>query len=561
MQKSPFAQDLCNVFLLIIKKTMLFLLLQNISPADMAVMLDRAIENLGEEQFCSIAAKEILTTLRPERILPQSLQRFSPLVTEGLRFFLSSIPAKRLRSIVIEAFSISQTAGINQGLLHLFFQLPTMHKLGQILARNPGIESELKERLIELETRFSNEKSVTYLQKFRNSQPDLMEKTGWQIGEEIIAEASVAAVLPLLFPDGQRGVIKILKPGIEEQLDDELQAMEKTAAFLDEKRQSLDLQDMQVTALFTEIIEGLREEIDLSLEQEKMQEAQKVYQQNSGVRIPILFPGCSSSITAMEYLNGCRITDYAGSVKQKRQLAKRLFEALICTPLFSKYDNSLFHGDPHAGNLLAVPNTRTAVPDIGLIDWTLAGHLSRWQRRTIIQLMIGVETHNTSRIEKAVLRFVKESPPKKSTGLHEKILTITKQSSFQDADPLRKTFLIMEQLTLWGLTFPGELILFRKAFFTLEGVLHDISAEFSMSECMQAYLTDIIAQELPLRSIYGFTPWDSATHYRSMLSNLDLFSLLSNRFYATVTHDFFSTAGQWTWGHPGQRKTSQSILN
>ena len=56
--------------------------------------------------------------------------------------------------------------------------------------------------------------------------------------------------------------------------------------------------------------------------------------------------------------------------------------SLVAIPLLSSQEDVIFHGDPHAGNLLY--NNRTG--ELTIIDWALRERLSRDQRRHLALL-------------------------------------------------------------------------------------------------------------------------------------------------------------------------------
>jgi hypothetical protein len=60
----------------------------------------------------------------------------------------------------------------------------------------------------------------------------------------------------------------------------------------------------------------------------------------------------------------------------------------VAVPLLSAEENAIFHGDPHAGNLLY--SNRTG--DLIILDWALRERLSREQRRhlALLFLMVGL---------------------------------------------------------------------------------------------------------------------------------------------------------------------------
>ena len=107
-------------------------------------------------------------------------------------------------------------------------------------------------------------------------------------------------------------------------------------------------------------------------------------------------------MTAMDFLDGPKIIDADLTPEQRRQCAGVLFEALVCRPLFSPGENALFHGDPHAGNILAVPAPGSGTPRIGLVDWSLAGRLTRRDRVDIVRLIQAIVKQDLTGIRVAV---------------------------------------------------------------------------------------------------------------------------------------------------------------
>ena len=88
------------------------------------------------------------------------------------------------------------------------------------------------------------------------------------------------------------------------------------------------------------------------------------------------------------------------------------------------------------------------------------------------------------------------------------------------SDPLETCFALLERLTMAGLIFSPELILFRKSFFTLVGVLHDLSADFSPAKAMEDYLYRLLLDELPMRMGNSFFPVTAPpANYPSMISS------------------------------------------
>lgn len=509
-------------------QTALLRAFQNESEEQRIRHLDMMVASMGEQAFCQMVAEHLVVLARPERALPDSLFRFAPMVLDGIVFFLSQISYPRLRKAILSQARLQAESETGERLLDLALHFPTLHKLGQIIARNPGLDPGLKGWLIQLERG-----------QYRTDISELVQHlVGWLAGvdlpqkvslaEDILAEASVAAVFSFTCQmeelEGKSGgVFKVLKPNIEVHLLEELLILEDVAGFFENKRETYGLQEMMLVDLFSEVRDDLVREIDLAAEQKNMAEAAEIYCSVHGVRIPKLFSLCTPTVTAMEFIDGIRVTDTEISQDQRKVLAELLFEAIICMPLFSMKETALFHGDPHAGNILAVPGKSSDDFGIALIDWTLAGHLTRNQRSHIMEMMVGVRTNDVKRICEAICLMVNETGPKSTPERIKECVTGFIALKDHQGDPLKMAFKLMAELTMEGLVFPAELILFRKAFFTLEGVLADISPGFSMAKTMEKYLERLLLAEIPLRFATGFMPIpDRSLYYPTLLSNQTL---------------------------------------
>lgn len=506
-------------------QTALLRAFENASEEQLMHHLDMMVLSMGEQPFCQLSAEHLVALARPERAMPDSLARFGPIVRDGIVFFLSHISYPRLRKAILSQARLQADSETGERLLDLALYFPTLHKLGQIIARNPGLDPSLKRWLIQLEMGHYRTDISELVQHLVGclAGVDLTHKVC--LAADILAEASVAAVLPFTcqikrLEETSGGVFKVLKPNIEANLLEELLILEDVARFFENNRETYGLQDMMVVDLFNEIRDDLTREIDLAVEQKNMAEAAEIYCRVEGVRIPKLFSFCTPTVTSMEFIDGLRTTDIEISQEQRKALANLIFEAIICIPLFSMEDTALFHGDPHAGNILAVPGKSSDDFSIALLDWTLAGHLTKKQRSHIMEMMVGIRTDDVNRMCQAIGLMINNTGSKATSERLKECVTgfITLQD--HQGDPLKMVFRLMAELTMEGLVFPSELILFRKAFFTLEGVLTDISPGFSMSKTMENYLGRLLLAEIPLRFTTGFLPiLDRSLNYRTLLSN------------------------------------------
>ena len=516
------------------EQTALMQAFRNSTEEQLGKQLDLLVQALGEQSFCQKAASHLMALARPEDAIPDSLARFAPLVHDGIELFLSRISYPRIRRAILSQSKLKDDSGPGERLLNLALHFPTLHKIGQVLARNPELDPKLKKWLIVLEQGDYGTDPDNQVHFIKTRLAGLISRFQITLSPHIIAEASVATVLPYSWknPDNnqtQNGVFKVLKPEIEVYLQEELEILASVVSILEQNKEQYALQEMKLANLFQEVRGDLAREIDLTAEQENLAEAAKNYAGVAGVQIPNLAPFCTQKMTSMEYIDGVKVTDIKLTKNQRQALARLVFEAIICMPLFAKENWSLFHGDPHAGNILAVPGSAHNSFDVALLDWTLAGHLSKRQRMHVMKLLLGIMKNDSWIIAGVIERMVTGAEKNKKMDRDYLAKTIKKMlasEEYVNCDPLKKAFRLLEKMTMEGLVFPSELILYRKSFFTLEGVLHDISPDFSMGEAMERYLVMLVLEELPLRCGMCMTPSaDKSEYYRSLLSNQSLLEL------------------------------------
>jgi len=196
-----------------------------------------------------------------------------------------------------------------------------------------------------------------------------------------------------------------------------------------------------------------------------------------GVRVPRLVRQLSTpSITALSEESGRKVTVALAdrSPGERRRAAGQLIEALIAVPLFARGERSLFHADPHAGNLLYDPSTGELV----LLDWALTESLTREQRRhmTLMALMLGLRDPVGVAGEIEALSADRPLGAAHAAFVRDYVNRFIGQMPFSRLPGSLDAMRLLDRVALEGVRFPPGLMMFRKVLFTLDGILHDIAA-------------------------------------------------------------------------------------
>ena len=201
------------------------------------------------------------------------------------------------------------------------------------------------------------------------------------------ASASVGQVhLAKLKGTGTRVAVKVRHPFIEEQFDQQFKFIRILARLSTRSRR---LRHLRVNEVLGELVYAMREEIDYRIEFSNIRRmgtnlrAHKVY-------VPKGYPELSTKrLLVMEYLEGCLVSDFIhmcetdpGAVRAWQDennidggiVARRLYHSM----LRQMYEDNLFHGDLHPGNVILLRNNRLALIDFGSVGFTETEFLERY---------------------------------------------------------------------------------------------------------------------------------------------------------------------------------------
>ena len=416
------------------------------------------------------------------RLVPEAYVKWRPPVRDAMMFVVARLSAARLAPKLLEQFELPENTPAETRLLRLIAKVPGLQKLGQVIARNQNLRPALRTALGRLENGIRDVRPAEIQSIITQDLGPRLKAFAVKVAPAILSEASVSAVVRFTWRDPasrrrERGVFKVLKPHIPEYFAEDMDYLQGLAEYFGDCHHTYGFPEHLIPDTFKKVRRLLQHEVNFKREQKTLREALNLYRNVKGVRVPRLIqPLCSHRISALTEEQGIKVTNAAArlSPARRRKIAEQLIEALVALPLLSAEEGVIFHGDPHAGNLLYNNHTGELI----LIDWALRERLSREHRRHLALLfgMVGLrdpvgactevlalsQHHigSTSQRGRMVSQVVKE---------FVEALPVTHMPSMVDVMRL------LESLAMRGVRFPGSLIMLSKVLFTLEGILRDIS--------------------------------------------------------------------------------------
>jgi ubiquinone biosynthesis protein len=455
-------------------------------------------------------------------IVPDGYAAFRPLVTDGLLFFVNHLSAARLAELLRAQAALPADAALARRLVLLLHSCPALHKVGQVLARDRRLDPELRRHLQELESLEPHTPAGQLRPILERELAAAAREFDIRASEGQLAEGSVAVVVPLTWADPadgagacrRHGVAKVLKPGAAEKLGEDLEILGRLAGYLETRWAAYGLPPLPYQEILAEVADLLTHEVDLRQEQAHLRLARQQLARQSDVLVPRVLPFCTDHLTAMERVFGWKVTDpRAVSAWRRPALFLATARALLSGVLFSRDPSVLFHGDPHAGNLMVTHDGRLAT-----LDWSLAGRLTTDDRVRVSQILLGGWARDAAQVAAAVAGLARDADEEL---IHRRVAA--ELAGWRGLKPPGLFWVIdlLDTLTHAGVRFPPRLLLFRKGFLTLQGVLSDVCPCCSLEATLTAEALTQLAWEWPARWVKPPDDRDYGTH----VSSADLLDL------------------------------------
>lgn len=416
-----------------------------------------------------------------ELLVPKVHREWRPLVREAILFVVSKLSASRLAPKIVEQMEIAPDTSPEARLLRFISKVPGLQKIGQVLARNRNLHPRLRRALIKLENGISDVTAEEIQAIIKRELKSKLETYSIKLAPAILSEASVSAVVSFTWqnPSTRRrehGVFKVLKPHIASCYAEDMEILGQLTQHLVRKHRTTGTHLGPLAETLTEIRLLLEREVDFTREQATLANSLSEYRSLRGIRVPSLIPSLSTAtITALTFEKGKKVTQvHALPAKLRLSSSQRLVRALLTVPALSRQRHSIFHADPHAGNLLYDKRRNELV----ILDWALTERLTRKQRKNVVLLVMMMALRDATGMVKAIedlcqLHANKDRAQMASIRKHVDHLLdklpLTKLPGPMDAMRL------LDEVALEGTRFPAALLMFRKASFTLEGVVEDMA--------------------------------------------------------------------------------------
>ncbi|KAA0206580.1 AarF/ABC1/UbiB kinase family protein [Candidatus Uhrbacteria bacterium] len=370
---------------------------------------------------------------------------------------------------------------------------PTFVKFGQILSLRadlvgPEIANELRKLQDEVPALpFSELEAV--LKRELKQPVQLAFKT---LSPKCIGSASLAQVYRGRLRNGADVAVKILRPGIDKTIGEDILILQWLARLLEERISTA--RSLRPTRVVDEFAEWTMRELDLLNEATHIAHFRSLLSDEERFYIPdVHWTYTTPHVLTMEFSRGVRPDDHK-ALKKLGVSRKELARTGVRLAFRQFFELGLFHGDPHPGNFFVLKNGVLCLHDFGIV-----GRISDATRRELIGCFLAFLDKDADAAIKHLLHIAE---PERGAD-HRRFAADTKarlERWFYAPTPGRRLSQTFYDVIIsgagMGVAFPTEVVLLAKAIITMESMALDLDPKFDIINELRPYLDRAIKIEL-----------------------------------------------------------------
>ena len=371
---------------------------------------------------------------------------------------------------------------------------PTFIKLGQLLSTRPDLLpvpfiealSRLQDKVepfpfSDVEAIVAAELGVRVSKLFR------------EIEREPLAAASLGQVHRAWLRDGRPVAVKVQRPGIQERIQADLEAIEDIAAAVD-KRTELGRR-YQFVGMLDEFRKSLIRELDYRQEARNLTLLRANLAEFDRIVVPAAIDDYTTSrVLTTEYVRGQKITSINPVVRTELDgavLAEQLFRAYLKQILI----DGLVHADPHPGNVFLTDDDRIALLDLGMV-----ARFNPSMQEKLLQLLLAVSEGRSDEAATLALSIgeVREDHFDEA-AFRRKVADLVAETHGASLERIQvgRTILMVGRMSAdSGIHVPSELTMLGKTLLNLDQVGRTLDPDFDPNASIRRNAAELTTERV-----------------------------------------------------------------
>lgn len=305
-----------------------------------------------------------------------------------------------------------------------------------------------------------------------------------------LGSASIGQVHGAKLHDGREVVVKVIKPGVEDLVELDLQILDELAHQFSERWPVLE--EYGAVDVVEEFGDMLRVELDYTREAGHIEFFRSFFEDERGIEVPaVVYERSTKRVLTLERMEGQKPSDLSERAKRRRERAAERILRFVLEPAFAE---GMFYADPHDGNIVVRPGGA-----IGVLDFGMTGRLPPESRRRVADMFMAFDRRDPERVTDRLLQIATPARPVDRAALGGEIARQMERHLAPDLKGVqfgKALAEMLETIRCYRLRLPGSIAVFFKALIMCEGLIEEISPEANMNEFVSRLSERILYQRI-----------------------------------------------------------------
>ena len=374
---------------------------------------------------------------------------------------------------------------------------PVFVKFGQMLStRRDLLPPDIASALAELQDRVKPFPGHIAKEIVESDLDATVEELFSEFADEPMASASVAQVHPARLKTGEDVVVKVIRPGIDKVIEQDLKLMMTIARFVETN--FVDAKRLKLVQVVSDYRMTILDELDLQREAANTATIRRNFEDSETCYVPeIYWDYTRRNVKVEERIYGVPISR-VDIFKEKRVNMKVLAERGVEIFFTQVFDHSFFHADMHPGNVF-VDIEDPEKPVYKAIDFGIVGTLDAVSQAYLAQNLIAF----FDRDYRAVAELHVESgwvPKDTNVGEFESAIRTVCEPIFQK--PLGEISFgvvlirLFEVARRFQMEVQPQLILLQKTLLNIEGLGRELYPDLDLWQTGKPFLERWVSERL-----------------------------------------------------------------
>jgi ubiquinone biosynthesis protein len=379
---------------------------------------------------------------------------------------------------------------------------PIFVKFGQAVStRRDLLPTDIADELAKLQDRVPPFPGATARARIERAYGRPLQQVFASFEETPLAAASIAQVHTARLPQGQEVVVKVLRPGMREVIERDLEVLHTLADLA--HRYAREARRLRPREIVAEYEKTVLDELDLMREAANASQLKRNFAGSALLYVPeVYWDFCRTDVMVMERIHGVPISDMARLRAAGTDIA-RLAENGVRIFFTQVFRHNFFHADMHPGNIFVLIDDPRQ-PRYAAVDFGIVGSLDPRDQHYLAQNFLAVFDRDYRRVAQLHVESGWVPAGTRIDEMESAVRTVCEpifDRPLKDISFGRILLRLFEISRRFNMQIQPQLILLQKTLLNVEGLGRDLYPELDIWNTASPILREWMRERTSLRAL------------------------------------------------------------